>query len=152
MLIVRLADLAEVRGLQAAVLRPNGPLPADRPVPDDAVHVGAFEGLAAVGAASVVAAPWPGPEVLAGPTWQLRSMAVRADRRGSGVGRQVLDLAVATAFDRGAASMWAGARLEALGFYTCAGWTVVGPRWAKPGVGPHRWVTRTGAPRGDAAR
>ena len=143
MIEVRRADLAQVRALQLAVLRPDGPLPGDAPPPEDALHVGAFEGGDAVGAASVLPAPWPGPGVLPAPTWQLRSMAVRRDRRGAGVGRAVLDLAVATAREQGASALWAAARLEALGFYTTAGWTAVGPEWVKPGVGPHRWVTLT---------
>ncbi len=153
MLTVRLAELAQVRRLQLEVLRPHGPLPDDRPMPAAALHVGAFEGSGdvradvvgadVVGAASVLAARWPGPGPLAQPTWQLRSMAVRADHRGSGVGRRVLDLAVATALARGAGGMWAAARLGAVGFYTAAGWSVVGPQWIKPGVGPHRYVILT---------
>ncbi len=152
MLTVRLADEAEIRELQLAVLRPDGPQPADRPFPAGAVHVGAFDDDGpAVGATTIVPARWPGPGELPGPTWQLRSMAVRADRRGSGVGLRVLDLAVATAFGLGAGSLWAGARLEALEFYTGAGWSVVGPEWVKPGIGPHRYVTRTRRPPGDTA-
>jgi len=142
-LVVRLADLAEVRGLQQRVLRPDGPLPGDRPPPGSALHVGAFEADgAAVGAATVVPAAWPGPGSLPVPCWQLRSMAVRDDRQGQGVGSRVLAMAVSTAAQRGAASLWAAARVPALGFYTGAGWAVVGDPWPKPGVGPHRWVTR----------
>lgn len=143
MLVVRLAELEEVRDLQLSVLRPNGPLPADLPPPPGMQNVGAFEDGRPIGAASVVAAPWPGPGEVLAPTWQLRSVAVRADRRGSGVGRRVLDLAVQTAFDRGAATLWAAARLEALDFYTRSGWSVIGPAWVKAGVGPHRWITRS---------
>ena len=71
-------------------------------------------------------------------------MAVREDLRGSGVGLRVLTLAVTTARDHGAATLWAEARVAALTFYMRAGWSVVGEQWDKPGVGPHRWIVLTG--------
>jgi GNAT superfamily N-acetyltransferase len=86
-------------------------------------------------------APWPGTGALPGPAWQLRSMAVRADHRGTGVGAQVLAVAEDVAAAGGAAALWASARLEALGFYERAGWLAVGEVWIKPGIGPHRLVT-----------
>jgi GNAT superfamily N-acetyltransferase len=139
-LVVRVADLAEVRALQQAVLRPSGPLPTDRPAPGGTIAVGAFDGAEAVGTACVNPAPWPGPGTVAEPAWQLRSMAVRADRRSAGIGRRVLDQAVDTAREHGAATLWADARVAALPFYVRAGWTVVGDQWEKPRVGPHRWI------------
>lgn len=150
---VRVAAFSEIGVVQAAVLRPHGPLPGDRPAAEGAVHVGAFVGATAIGAATVVPAPYPGPQVdlpsggqLPTPTWQLRGMAIVADWRGTGVGARVLAIAVAAARDRGAASLWAAARLAALGFYTGAGWTAVGPVWDKPGVGPHRYITLIAPP------
>jgi aminoglycoside 6'-N-acetyltransferase len=140
--IVRPAELQEIRPLQFAVMRPNGPLPGDHPAPEGALHLGAFEGETVVGAATVTPAAYPGAGAVAEPAWQLRGMAVRADWRGTGVGRRVLDAAVTTAVGHGAAGMWAAARMEALGFYTSAGWQAVGPEWIKPGVGPHRYITR----------
>lgn len=151
-LVVRLATLDEVRPLQQAVLRPNGPLPGDAPPPPDAVHVGTFDGAGtAVGAASVLPAPWPGPGTLPAPCWQLRSMAVGTEHRGSGVGALVLALAADSAAAHGAASLWAAARVPALGFYERAGWSVVGDEWIKPGVGPHRYVTLRLASQGAAS-
>lgn len=137
---VRIVPLEEVRGLQQAVLRPNGPLPADRPPPPGTIAIGAFAGQVLVGTGSIVPAPWPGPGSVEEPAWQLRSMAVHPDRRGARIGRAVLDLAVATARERGAGSLWAEARVVALPFYLRAGWTIVGEQWDKPGVGPHRWI------------
>ena len=60
-LVVRIARLDEVRDLQQAVLRPHGPLPNDRPPPPGMLALGAFEDGLAIGAASIVEAPWPGP-------------------------------------------------------------------------------------------
>ncbi len=139
---VRAAGLGEVRALQLAVLRPDGPLPDDRPPPADALHLGAFDGQTVVGAATVLAADWPGPGALDAPAWQLRSMVVRTDWRGAGVGRRVLDHAVEVARAQGAACLWGAGRTGALGFYAASGWDIVGPEWIKPGVGPHRYVVR----------
>lgn len=140
-LVVRIADRAEVRAVQAGVLRPEGPLPRDRPPPPDAVHIGAFDGEGAVAAVRVLPAPAPAGLRMLGPTWQLSGMAVRADWRGIGVGRRVHDRAVRTAHERGAESLWAAARVESQAFYLGNGWSAVGPIWDKPGVGPHRHIT-----------
>jgi GNAT superfamily N-acetyltransferase len=138
---VRIADRSAVRAVQFAVMRPNGPLPGDRPPPEGSRHVGAFDGPTCVGAGTASPAPYPGPGAVSEPAWQLRGMAVRADWRGLGVGRRVLDVAVDAARASGAAGLWAAARVEALPFYEAAGWTVRGPGWVKPGVGPHRYIT-----------
>jgi GNAT superfamily N-acetyltransferase len=139
-LVVRVADLAEVRSLQLAVLRPDGPLPGDRPPPPEALHVGAFRDGVAIGAASVLPEGWPGPDAVHEPSWRLRAMVVAGDERGSGIGRAVLDHAVEVAAGHGAGSVWAEARSAALGFYERAGWTVVGDEWMKAGIGPHRYI------------
>ena len=138
--VVRVADLAEVRPLQLAVLRPDGPLPGDQPPPGTALHVAALRGDVVIGAATVLPERWPGPGQLPEPAWRLRSMVVAETERGSGVGRAVLDRAVALAGDQGAGALWAEARSSALGFYESSGWTVVGGEWVKPGVGPHRYI------------
>lgn len=139
-LIVRTADLSEVRPLQRAVLRPGGRLPGDRPPPADALHVAALRDGVVIGAATVLAEPWPGPGTVDQPAWRLRAMVVTEGERGAGVGRAVLDHAVSLATSHGAGSMWAEARSHALGFYLGAGWTVRGEEWIKPGIGPHRYI------------
>ena len=139
-LVVRVADLGEVRPLQLAVLRPNGPLPGDRPPPEGALHVAALRDGVVIGAATVLPEPWPGPGMVREPTWRLRSMVVAEAQRGTGIGRAVLDEAVALAAARGAGSLWAEARSHALGFYRSTGWTVLGEEWIKPGIGPHRYI------------
>ena len=53
-LVVRVAELVEVRPLQLEVLRPNGPLPGDRPPPSDALHVAALRDGVVIGAATVL--------------------------------------------------------------------------------------------------
>lgn len=137
---MRTADLSEVRPLQLSVLRPDGPLPGDRPPPADALHVAALRDDVVIGAATVLAERWPGPGTVREPAWRLRAMVVAESERGAGVGRAVLDHAVALAVSQGAGSMWAEARSRALEFYLAAGWTMCGEEWIKPGIGPHRYI------------
>jgi GNAT superfamily N-acetyltransferase len=139
-LVVRRAQAAEVRSLQAAVLRPDGPLPGDQPPPPEALHVAALEDGVIVGAATILPAPWPGPGRIPEPAWRLRGMVTAPAARGTGIGRAVLEEVLGLAAGRGAASAWAEARSPALGFYRRLGWTVVGAEWVKPGVGPHRYI------------
>lgn len=137
---MRVAELAEVRPLQLAVLRPDGPLPGDQPPPAEAVHVAALRDGVVIGAATVLPEPWPGPGLVREPVWRLRAMVVSEAVRGTGIGRAVLDRAVQLAAARGVGSLWAEARSSALGFYERAGWTVVGDEWIKAGIGPHRYI------------
>ncbi len=139
-LVVRRADLSEVRPLQLTVLRPNGPLPGDQPPPADALHVAALRDDVVIGAATVLLERWPGPGTIREPAWRLRGMVVAEAERGAGIGRAVLDHAVVLAASRGAGSLWAEARSSALGFYLGAGWTVQGDEWMKPGIGPHWYI------------
>ena len=148
-LIVRAAQGAEVRPLQSAVLRPDGPLPGDRPPPPGALFVAALQGDAVVGAATILAEPWPGPGPLQEPAWRLRGMVTAEGLRCMGIGRAVLDGAVELAAVNGAVSLWAQARASALEFYRRAGWAVVGDEWIKPGVGPHRYIHRSARVRPD---
>jgi L-Ala-D/L-Glu epimerase len=139
-LVVRVAKLAEVRPLQLAVLRPNGPLPGDQPPPAGALHVAALRDGVVIGAATVLPERWPGPGAIAEPVWRLRAMVVAEAVRGTGVGRAVVDRAVVLAAAQGACSLWAEARSSALGFYERSGWTVIGDEWIKAGIGPHRYI------------
>ncbi len=141
-LVVRVAELDEVRPLQRAVLRPNGPLPGDRPPSADALHVAALRNGSVIGAATLLPEEWPGPGVVRHPSWRLRAMVVAEAERGTGVGRAVLDRAVELAVSQGVGSLWAEARSSALGFYERTGWTVDGDEWIKAGIGPHRYIHR----------
>jgi len=146
-LVVRLASVEELRPVTLRVLRPDGPLPGDRPPPPDWLHLVAESDGAIVGGCSVGPAEWSHPELLRlpRPTWQLRSMAVLPEHRG-GTGGVVLRAATEQAFRAGAASMWANARTASITLYTRGGWRIVGDEWVKPGVGPHRYVVREYAP------
>lgn len=76
---------------------------------------------------------------------RLRGMAVHPDRRGTGLGRRILDGLVAWAAWEGAEEVWCNARESALGFYARAGFETVGDRFELPDIGPH-FVMRRGLP------
>lgn len=138
---VRSATTEQVRAVQLQVLRPHGRLPADVEPTGLWLHVAAFAGEQVVGACSVGPAPWPHADLvsLSAPQWQLRSLAVLPDYRG-GVGAQLLAAAVDRARLAAAGSLWANARVAAVGLYRRGGWQAVGPQWHKPGIGAHRYV------------
>lgn len=137
-------EAVDARRLQQAVLRPDGPLPGDKPPPPAAVTLAAFDDHDLLGAVTIAPEPWPLPDAaeLPAPHWHLRSLAVDPEARGKGVGGRLVDEAASLARQDGAASMWAEIRVAALPVYRRCGWVMVGDEWDKPGVGPHfhGWV------------
>jgi GNAT superfamily N-acetyltransferase len=70
-------------------------------------------------------------------------MAVDASRHRTGVGRQVLEAAVAAARSAGAPLIWANARTTALPFYEAGGWQVAGDEFLTKDTGlPHKPIVR----------
>lgn len=140
-LVIRQATYEEVRAVQQAVLRPNGPLPTDSEPREGWLHVAALVEGQVAGACTVGPAAWHRPDVcsLPPPQWQLRSMAVLPGFRG-GAGAALLAAAVDLAGRHGAGSLWANARVAALNLYLRGGWRIVGEPWDKPGIGSHRWI------------
>jgi GNAT superfamily N-acetyltransferase len=139
----RRATAEEIFPLRHAVLRPGRPATASVYAGDDrAVHIGAWDddGALLVGCATVFPDPWAGPEPPAEPSaWRLRGMAVEPGRQRTGVGRLVLEAAVAAAREAGAPLLWANARTAALPFYDAAGWQVAGEEFVTPDTGlPHQ--------------
>jgi GNAT superfamily N-acetyltransferase len=111
------------RVLRAGVPHPEVDLAIDHGA--DALHLGAEVDGRLAGVVSVYDAPAPpGP---GGPARQIRLMAVEPELQGRGVGRQLIDEAVADARGRGAVVIWAHARDTALGFYTAMGFRPSGP-------------------------
>ncbi|TFV57977.1 GNAT family N-acetyltransferase [Geodermatophilus sp. DF01-2] len=81
--------------------------------------------------------PAPCPWRYAHAPWQLRGMATDPAARGTGVGRLLLDAALALVVARGGDLVWCDARTTAAGFYERRGFTVVTGPYEKPGIGPH---------------
>jgi GNAT superfamily N-acetyltransferase len=120
---IRRASDDEVRELRLGVLRPTAPrVPSAYDRDPATVHIGAFIDGVAVGCASVFPDAYDGEPT----AWRLRGMAVSPDHQGEGIGRRVLDAAVAAAEAAGAPLLWANGRTTALGFYESLGWRRVG--------------------------
>ena len=101
-------------------------------------HVAAFDGMAAVGCATLVLNPWEGE-----PAWQLRGMATDAAWQRCGVGQAVWQYAVDCAIESSPVRLlWCNARVPALEFYKRQGWEVVSEQFEIPTAGPHRKMIR----------
>jgi GNAT superfamily N-acetyltransferase len=141
-LVIRRARVDEIFPLRHAVLRPGRPVSYSVYSQDEgAVHVGAWDDDMLVGCATVFPDPWPGSslEPASPGAWRLRGMAVDPSKQGSGVGRLVIDEAVAAAREAAAPLLWANARTAALGFYERMGWRVVGEEFIASDSGlPHK--------------
>lgn len=134
-----------VRPLRHAVLRPGWP-EDDSVYPGDddpgAAHAavcgpGPGEVLA-VGTVLVEPAPWaPGA-----PGWRIRGMATAEGRRGTGLGRLVLDALLAHVRAGGGGVVWCNARRAAAPFYERAGFVGRGEEFDLPGIGVHRQMWR----------
>jgi ribosomal protein S18 acetylase RimI-like enzyme len=140
-----LTDAATTRDLRRSVLRPQqapgSPMHGDDAT--DALHLGAFDGDAVVGCCVLLPRPYPSrPDEEGG--WQLRGMAVAPAVQGQGVGRAVLDAAVAEARRRRGTLLWCDARTSAVGFYRSQGFTTDGAEFvhAESGLPHHRMWRR----------
>ena len=69
--------------------------------------------------------------------WQLRAVATRADVRGAGHGRAVVEACLAHAWAREARLVWCHGRVGARGFYERLGFRAVSDVYEVPVSGPH---------------
>jgi GNAT superfamily N-acetyltransferase len=137
---VRRASDDEIRDLRLGVLRPSAPrVPSAYDRDPSTVHIGAFLDGAAVGCASVFPEAYDDEPA----AWRLRGMAVSPEHQGEGIGRRVLEAAVAAAQEAGAPLLWANGRTKALGFYELLGWRRVGEEFTYGPAGiPHYVIVR----------
>jgi GNAT superfamily N-acetyltransferase len=152
--VVELVGAPVVAPLRRAVLRPGRPAPESRyPADDhpDTAHVALRvtdqpqpDGPVAVGTVLPEPPPW---EPARSDGWRIRGMATRADLRGHGLGRLVLDALVDHVAARGGGVLWCNARVTATGFYRRAGFVTRGAVFDVPGIGPHHHMWRTVGPR-----
>jgi predicted GNAT family N-acyltransferase len=75
------------------------------------------------------------------PDGQIGRMAVLPERRGFGIGRALLDAAVAAARERGDYAVWLNAQTHAEPFYAAAGFRPVGATFDEAGI-PHQRMER----------
>ena len=124
------AEVLEVRGRVLREGRPHeGFAEDDEP---GTFHLAVRVDGVVVGAASFIPGD-PGE-------WQLRGMAVDADRQGQGVGRVLLEAGVERARAAGGHRLWANGRDTALGFYQRLGWRVVGDGFLLGEGRPHHRI------------
>jgi GNAT superfamily N-acetyltransferase len=69
--------------------------------------------------------------------WRLRGMATAEDRRGQGLGKLVLDAALAHVAAEGGGLLWCSARTGARRFYEREGLVALGKVFEVPVIGPH---------------
>ncbi|MET0293087.1 MAG: GNAT family N-acetyltransferase [Steroidobacteraceae bacterium] len=142
---VRIARVtaAEVRPLRSEVLRPGTPpekLVYDGDDAADALHVGARSADGVIqGIASLCRESAPGRSETA---WRLRGMATRPERRGTGLGRRLLQACFRHVRSEGGALLWCNARVGAVGFYERLGLKREGEVFDVPDVGPHYVMSR----------
>jgi len=119
--------------LRSAVLRPGLPEEAAHFVGDDAPETGHFAAFLAernVACLSLMSSLWQDRVA-----WQLRGMAVQADRQGQGLGGQLLEFALRESEPR---PVWCNARSAAIPFYQRYGFALVSEVFEVKGVGPHQ--------------
>ena len=142
--VVRPIDAPSTRPLRQRILRPGQPLeelayPGDDAA--DSLHVGAYDGDALLGVASIYRQSPEGRP--SRPTdWRLRGMAVVPEARRRGVGAALLAACERHAREHGARRVWFNARVDALPFYVALGYEVIGEAYELPGIGRHRFAEK----------
>ena len=140
---VRTITAAETHELRRRVLRPGRPgagVDNPRDHDEDAWHLGAFAGPRLAGTLSLYTSEAttarPGRRAA-----QFRFMAVDSGMQRLGIGRRLLDAAVAGLRERGVETVWANARDTALGFYQGYGFETAGEGFVHGETGlPHHVI------------
>ncbi len=78
--------------------------------------------------------------------WRLRGMASEEGLRGQGLGRMVLDAAIAYIARKGGGLLWCNARIRAIPFYERAGFSGLGELFDEPLIGQHLVMWRAVEP------
>lgn len=140
---IRPITAADTHALRQQILRPHQTL-ADMDYPGDShtetMHLGAFDGHNLVGIASLYREEMPNNP--SSGDWRLRGMAVDPGIQGSGVGRKLLEAAIAHVRARGGSRFWCNARTSAAGFYRRFGLLECGETFDLIAVGPHVVMAR----------
>lgn len=144
----RPATAAELRPLRTRILRPTW---TDRlatyPEDDDPTtfHAAAILNDAIHGTATIYPeappeahrAALPASAFEPGASFRLRGMATSEESRGTGLGRDLLDLCFRHIREAGGRYLWCNARTGAKGFYERMGLQTVGDEFDLPPIGPH---------------
>jgi predicted GNAT family N-acyltransferase len=134
---LRRALVEELISLRHEVLRHGLPRESAMFDGDDAPttrHYGAFEGMRAVGCATLMLNQWEGELA-----WQVRGMATDVRFRSRGLGAALLGMAEAEVMGEPSPVrlLWCNARVPAVRFYKTLGWAVRCEPFDIPTAGPH---------------
>ena len=138
--VIQRVTADRIVALRHAVLRADLPRASAHFPGDDlgtTLHVAAIAGDAVVGCATYMLEPY-----LDEPAYRLRGMATDPVWRGTGLGRQLLDLADILMQTDPIRLRWCNARVPAVGFYLKQGWLVVSDEFDIPTAGPHHRMIR----------
>jgi uncharacterized OsmC-like protein/predicted GNAT family N-acyltransferase len=135
---VRQVEPAVTRPLRQQMLRPHQSLdelvsPGESA--PGAVWFAAIRDGEVVGTAGLI--PEPAPDLDVASPLRLRAMATSASQRGRGLGKLLLDAALAEARAKDADVVWCSARTSARDFYTVAGFVETSETYDEDHIGPH---------------
>jgi GNAT superfamily N-acetyltransferase len=130
----------EVQPLRTRILRPGHERLCEFEV--DRAHDTRHYGLVdAAGEPRAVITMFPEtcPQLSDDPALRFRGLCVDAPLRGRGLGKRLLDSAIARAALTflSARFVWCNARTSATGFYEACGFEAIGEVFDVPGIGPH---------------
>ena len=138
---VRPVPAEETRPLRQRILRPHRTIDELAAEEDPAATwFAAIAEDSVVGTVSV--APEPSPDEEATNPFRLRAMATSTEFRSRGLGRVLVEAALAEATASGADMMWCSARVPAVGFYAAAGFRETSEIYEVPHIGPHVRMSR----------
>ena len=134
---IREVSAQQVRPIRQRVLRPHQAASELAYPGDDAnasFHLGVYQGDELVAILSMYYAPKPDATDHA---WRIRGMASIPETRGTGLGRQLVEVAREKAWTIERAPIWCNARESAFGFYEKLGFVIEGGIFEIEGIGPH---------------
>ena len=147
--MIRAISASEALPLRKKILRPQGPFEECHYPGDDSatsLHLGEFSAGQLVGVATFYSEPSPDFPTAQAP-YRLRGMAVDHAFHRRGVGKRILQQGEEELLARGCDLLWFNARENAFAFYLSMGFHLHGPLFEIRGIGPHKVMYKTYAPR-----
>jgi predicted GNAT family N-acyltransferase len=98
----------------------------------DTLHLGAYASRdnTLVAVATLCREPMPGQD--SATSWRLRGMAIIADYRGQGLGKELARRCITYAAEQGGTSVWCTSRIVTVPFYRALGFTESGDTFSLP--------------------
>ncbi|MDW8300904.1 MAG: GNAT family N-acetyltransferase [Bacteroidia bacterium] len=137
--MIREISAEQTYPLRSEILRWGKVPPEQCANPEDALpgsfHLGYFEGNELVGIASFHVESMPDlPNVNA---YRLRGMAVAKNYQNKGIGKKLIQHAIALLKSKNVAYLWCNARTSAMYFYEKMNFEVFSEEFDIPNIGPH---------------